>query len=101
MKHLVKIDEDLRDLVPGYLQNRRDELKTIVGLLEKGDFAGLKAIGHKLRGSGGGYGLDFLTEAGERIEGSAKAKDKAALTTQAAEVKDFLDTLEIEFVPMD
>jgi HPt (histidine-containing phosphotransfer) domain-containing protein len=99
MKHLVKIDEDLRDLVPGYLQNRRDELKTIAGLLEKGDFAGLKAIGHKLRGSGGGYGLDFLTELGARLEASAIAADKPALTAQAAELKDFLENLEIEYVP--
>ncbi|MGD9643333.1 MAG: Hpt domain-containing protein [Elusimicrobiales bacterium] len=101
MKYKVKIDRDLADLIPMYLQGRRDELPVIASLLEKGDFAGLKTIGHKLHGSGGGFGLDFLTELGVRMENSAAAADKAALAAQAGELKEFIENLEIEYVPMD
>ncbi len=97
----IKVDADLKDLMPVYLQGRRDELPVIVLLLAKGDFAGLKAIGHKLHGSGGGFGLDFLTELGVRMEKSAAGCDKAQLAAQAAELKEFLETLEIEYVPVE
>ncbi len=97
----IKVDADLKDLMPVYLQGRRDELPLIAALLEKGDFAGLKAIGHKLHGSGGGFGLDYLTELGRRMENSAANCEKAALSAQAAELKEFIKNLEIEYVPMD
>ncbi len=99
MKKIIKVDADLADLLPGYLQNRRDELAVIAGLLKEGQFKELRSIGHKLHGSGGGVGLDFLTELGRRMEVSAEACDGAALAAQAGELKEFLDSVEIEFVP--
>jgi HPt (histidine-containing phosphotransfer) domain-containing protein len=101
MKKIIKVDAELRELMPAYLRGRHEDLASIHALLEAGDFDALWGIAHKLRGSGGGFGLDFLTALGERMEVSAKAADKAALTAQAAELKDFLETLEIEFVPLD
>ena len=101
MKRIIKVDSDLAELMPAYLKNRREELARISSLLETGDFAALQVIGHKMHGTGGGYGLDLLTDLGARMENSAQAGDKAALTAQAAELKDFLDSAEIEFVPGD
>ncbi|MBI5744718.1 MAG: Hpt domain-containing protein [Elusimicrobia bacterium] len=99
-KQIIKVDEDLKDLVPLYLQNWTGQLDVISALLEKNDFKELKAIGHKLHGSGGGFGFDFLTELGKRMELSALACDKAALTAQAGELKDYLGAIEVEYVPM-
>lgn len=101
MKKIIKVDADLAGLIPAYLQNRRDDLARIPVLLEAGDLDALRVIGHKMRGSGGGFGLDFLTEVGTRMETSAKAGDKAALAAQAAELKDFLESVEIQFVPAE
>jgi len=99
MKKIIKVDADLADLMPVYLKSRREELARIQALLEAGDMDALQVIGHKMHGSGGGYGLDILTDLGARMENSAQAGDKAALAAQAAELKDFLDSVEIEFVP--
>ncbi len=101
MKKIIKVDIELRELMPVYLETRREELGRISALLEAGDFDALWVVGHKLHGSGGGFGLDFISELGERMEASAKAADKAAVTAQAAELKDFLESIEIEFVPLD
>ncbi len=99
MKNIIKVDADLAALMPVYLRNRREELVRIQALLEAGDMGALQVIGHKMHGSGGGYGLDLLTDLGARMESSAQAGDKAALTAQAAEMKVFLDSVEIQFVP--
>ena len=101
MKQVIKIDADLEELFPVYLKSKRDELARIPLLLETGDLDAVRVIGHKMRGSGGGYGLDFLTDLGERMENSASAGDKTALAAQAAELKDFLDSLVIEFVRIE
>lgn len=101
MKKIIKVDIELKELMPAYLQSRREELGRIPALLEAGDFDALWVVGHKLHGSGGGFGLDFISELGERMEASAKAADKAAVTAQAAELKEFLGSVEIEFVPLD
>lgn len=98
MKTIIEVDAELADLIPGYLQNRRDELVRIYELLEAGDFGALWGIAHKLHGSGGGFGLDFLTELGERMEMAAKAGDKAGLSAQTAELKEFLGAVEVKFV---
>lgn len=101
MKKIIKVDEDLKELMPGYLLSRRGDVVRIAELLEAGDFDSLWTIGHKLHGSGGGFGLDFITETGARLEKAAKARDKSALKAEAAGLKDFLDSVEIEFVPLD
>lgn len=101
MKKIIKVDADLAELMPTYLESRREELVRVAALLEAGDFDALWVIGHKLHGSGGGFGLDSLTEIGTRMEKAAKARDKAALAAQAAELKDFLDTVEVQYVPAE
>jgi len=95
MKRVIEVDADLIELIPLYLQNRRDEVPQFNALLDAGNYAALWGIAHKLHGSGGGFGFDFLTELGVRMEESAKSCDKAALCAQAAELKDFLDSVEV------
>lgn len=99
MKTIIRVDAELAEILPAYLQHRREELARLPALLQAGSFGEVQAIGHKLRGSGGGYGLDLLTEIGGRMENAAKAKDGAALAAQVAELKEFLESVEIEFGP--
>lgn len=99
MKRIIRVDAELAEIIPAYLQHRREELARLPALLQAGSFDEVRVIGHKLRGSGGGYGLDPLTEIGERMENAAKAKDKTALAAQAAELAEFIESVQIEFVP--
>lgn len=96
-KTVIVVDAELADLMPGYLSNRKEELEKLPALLRSGDFEQLKSIGHRLRGSGGGFGLDFLTELGRRMEESGAAGDRSALERQTDELKAFLEGLQIEF----
>jgi len=96
-KNIIKVDPDLKDLVPVYLENTREHLAAMPQLLKEGRFDDLWAVGHKLHGSGGGYGLDFLTGLGERLEAAAKKRDKPAIEAQIKELADFLDSLIIEY----
>jgi len=96
-KYLISVDKDLQDIVPGYLETRRRELPELLALHAAGDLDALRKIGHKLAGSGGGYGFDRLSELGRQVETLALAGDAGGVGACLAEIKDYLENLEVVY----
>lgn len=95
-KIIVHIDdEDILELAPGYLANRRKDLATLRDTLARRDFEVLYALGHKMKGSGGGYGFERITGIGGDLESAAKAQDAQAVERVIAELQDYLNRVEI------
>lgn len=95
--NIVRIDKDLEDLIPGYLERRQGDVASILKALEKSDNEAIRIIGHTMKGSGGGYGLDRITEIGRYIEGAAKSGDREEILRQVDELSDFLSSLKVVF----
>ncbi len=91
----VTVDEDLLDIIPGYLDGRRADVATIRSLVEAGDFEQARVLGHRMKGSGGGYGFEAITEIGLRIEMAAKSAEGDAILAALDALADFLDRVEI------
>lgn len=87
---LVRADERLRAVIPGYLESRRKDVETILAALERSDFASIAALGHKMCGTGAGYGFTPVTELGIALEQAAKEKDSAGIREHAAELSRYL-----------
>ncbi|MBI3592277.1 MAG: Hpt domain-containing protein [Nitrospirae bacterium] len=85
-KIIVHIDADLEALIPGFLQNRREDIKSILTALEVGDYQTIRILGHSMKGTGGGYGFDAISQIGYSIE-------KAATDRNAGEIKKLISTL--------
>jgi HPt (histidine-containing phosphotransfer) domain-containing protein len=94
-KNIVRVDRELQDLIPGYLENRQHDIAAITQALEIEDFALIQSLGHSMKGSGGGYGFDAITGIGLLIEEAAKARDRAKVQTQVAALEEYLASLEI------
>ncbi len=94
-KITVQVDRELQDLVPGYLQNRREDARTLQRSLSEKDFETMRILGHSMKGSGGGYGFDGITEIGEKIEAGAKNCDEEELRLWTAELVHYLDGIEV------
>ncbi|MBU1611328.1 MAG: Hpt domain-containing protein [Proteobacteria bacterium] len=77
-KHRVSVDADLSDIMPRFIEIRHEELGQIQEALAQGDAARVTFLGHRLKGSGGAYGLDELTRFGAEIEVFARAGDLKA-----------------------
>ena len=73
--YTFKIDPDLKELIPDYIEKRRGELSELKTLLENLDYPSIQKIGHKLRGSAGSYGFPILSETGKEIEEGAHDQD--------------------------
>lgn len=93
----VSIDPELKDMAPGYIENRKKELPVLLALSASGDLDALRKAGHKLAGSGGGYGFDRLSELGKELETLARAGDSPGVADCLERLKDYLGNLEIVY----
>lgn len=77
---IVRVNEDLEDLIPGFFENRR------------------KDIGHGLKGVGGSYGFDMVSNLGRQMEQAARTKNAGEIRRLIAELKDYLAKVKVVFV---
>lgn len=96
-KFIAMVDEDLRDLIPGYMENRRKDITEILTALDRDDFEIIRSLGHKIKGSGGGYGFDEITEIGRACEDAAKQSHAQKVREQVNRLQVYLDNVEIVF----
>ena len=91
----VTIDPDLADLVSGFLDNRRRDVAKLEALLASGNFADIRLIGHSMKGSGGGYGFDQITEIGDVLERAALAADETMIRGGIERLADYLARVDV------
>ena len=86
----VVIDPDLVELIPGFLNNRRRDVDVLREAVAKADYNTARIIGHSMKGAGGGYGFQPITEFGDAIEVAALAADGAQILAAATLLEDYL-----------
>jgi HPt (histidine-containing phosphotransfer) domain-containing protein len=94
----VEIEKDLTEIIPDFLNNRRMDIDIIDKSLESGDFEAIGRVGHKMKGSGGGYGFERITEIGAGIEVFAKNKNIDKIKELSLELSDYLEAIDVVFV---
>ena len=96
-KIVVIVDVDLEDLIPGFLENRKKELTTLRAALGEANYQSIQSIGHSMKGVGGGYGFDGITELGRDLESAAKNQDRDGLAALVEKYADYLDRIEVKY----
>ncbi|MBV8553476.1 MAG: response regulator [Acidobacteriaceae bacterium] len=88
------VDSRLQKALPRYLEGRRNDIQVLSMALERADYEKIGSIGHKMHGSGGGYGLDEITAIGKRLELAADRQNKEEIEEQIAQLSRYLDRIE-------
>ncbi|MDD5094656.1 MAG: Hpt domain-containing protein [Dehalococcoidia bacterium] len=96
-KITIIVEKDLEDLVPGFLKNRRSDVKAMTEALAQGDFDKIRILGHSMKGSGGGYGFDAVTDIGRAIEIAAKESATEDLQKWIRELDVYLDRITVVY----
>ena len=91
------VDPDLADLIPGFIENRRKDLRAIAEAMAQGDIEQIRRIGHTMKGVGGGYGFDAITEFGEVLEQGATALDMEAMKRTVIELREYLERIVVVY----
>ena len=94
---LIKVDADLVDLIPNYLKNLHANLEEIKEHFYNGDLSACQRLGHNLKGSGGSYGFDFISEMGAAIEADAKSGRGLNVIQHVSSLGDYLNRLDIKY----
>lgn len=95
---IVRVDADLKEIVPGFIQNRRQDIVAMETFLYEKNYEAIRLLGHSMKGAGTSYGFHFISEIGKAIEAAAKAGSAQIIAQKKTELKDFLDGVQIEFV---
>lgn len=96
-KIIVTVDADLEDLIPGFLENRKKDIKSLREALASNKVETLRSIGHSLKGVGGGYGFTGLSEIGAAIENQAKSGGTDGIGALIDKMADYLERVAIVY----
>lgn len=96
-KIVISVDSDLEDLVPGFMENRRQDVVSIKDAVERDDLETIRVLGHSMKGSGGGYGFDEISKIGRAIEEAAEATDPDEIRKQADDLASYLDKVKVVY----
>ena len=93
----VTVEGDLQDLIPNFLQRRHDDVARLYEALSVSDFEAIRIIGHSMKGTGGGYGFDGISEIGAAIEEAAKASALDSVQAGVERLVDYLARVQVTF----
>ncbi len=94
---IVEVDIDLEELIPGYLQNRQNDIEAIREALSGEDFESIQRMGHTMKGSGGGYGFDFISAVGLHLEEGANETSVEKIQDALKNLCDFLERVDVVY----
>lgn len=93
----VEISRDLEGIVPIFLGNRKKDARTLRDALVKQDFRTVQTLGHRMKGDGGGFGFDRITEIGAAMERAAKLEDRLTIEQHIGQLEDFLKRVTVVY----
>ena len=94
----VEIDRDFDTVAPEYLSSRCSECRLILDLLADDRFDDIRIIGHRMKGTGGSYGFDGISEIGERLEAAALAHNADAIRLAVSSLQAYLEGVVVDYV---
>jgi HPt (histidine-containing phosphotransfer) domain-containing protein len=97
-KFIVYLDSEIREIIPVFLEHRTRDVQTIRAALAEKDFEAVQVLGHKMKGTGSGYGFDGISEIGGKLEQAAKNLDLPTIQELINKLAYYLDNIEIIWV---
>ena len=97
-KMVLRVSAEFEGLMPSFLDNRRQDLGQIAQAMTRGDFETIRAIGHGIKGAGGTYSLDPISEIGRGLEQAAARRDAGQVDLHRQALQRFLEHIQVEYV---
>jgi HPt (histidine-containing phosphotransfer) domain-containing protein len=91
---LVRAEPKFADRTPAYLQNCRQNAIAMLDALDRVDFETVTILGHQMRGSGGAYGFQAITDIGAALQEAGESADTDASRKWLGELSSYLDRVE-------
>ncbi len=96
-KKTVFVDSELKEIIPGFLDDWKEEVKFMWEALEKGDYETILKLGHDMKGIGGACGFDAITDMGRSLEEAAKVMDQEVIGKTLDKLSSYLKRVEVVY----
>jgi CheY-like chemotaxis protein len=90
----LRVKHKFADRIPAYLQNCRQNVIVMREALDRVDFETVTSLGHQMRGSGGAYGFQAITDIGAALQQAAESADTDVSRKWVGELSSYLDGVE-------
>lgn len=90
----VRTNAKFADLIPVFLQHCRQNAVVMRHALDRRDFETVERLGHGMKGAGGSYGFQPITDIGAALERAAESADHGASRKWLGELSTYLDRVE-------
>lgn len=94
---IVHIDASFEPLMPRFMANRKKEIMTMREALTGNDFETVRSVAHGMKGVGGSYGFDRITELAAIIEQAAKSAEATTITHQLQTLEWYMNNVQITY----
>ncbi len=94
---VVRPDPDLADLIPSFMQNRRNELAELQTARERGDYEFIRRMSHTWKGICRPYGFVHLETLSRSLEEAGEREDATDVATIVSEMGSYLDNVRIVY----
>jgi HPt (histidine-containing phosphotransfer) domain-containing protein len=84
----AQVPMELLHLIPGFLERREKEIIDLEHLLAERNYTAIKDLGHRLKGTGAGYGFVALSDLGRVLETAAKSENGAEIRATLDQLAD-------------
>jgi hypothetical protein len=92
------VERVLEPLIERYMSGRREDIEAIRQHPDPGDLEDVRVRGHQMKGSGGGYGFDEISEIGAGLEEAAECRDTRAVAELIGRLEHYMDTVEVRYL---
>ena len=96
-REIVLVDASFESLVPRFLANRQADLQVLDAAHASRDFETLRTLAHKIKGAGGSYGFDRVSEIAATVEQAAKAADASTVAAALEKLRAHLEHVEVVY----
>ena len=97
IRSIYEDDPDMLEIVREFAAELPDRIAELASKLEAGQLRELQTMAHQLKGAGGGYGFDQVTDAAAVLEQALKDEDGAERVQDCC--RTLCDTLRAVEVP--
>jgi PAS domain S-box-containing protein len=94
---VVRANPKFTDLIPGFLQNRRHDVIAMLDALDRSDYETVGSLGHGMKGAGGSWGFQGITDIGAALEQAAESADDETSRKWVGELSRYLERVEVVY----
>lgn len=92
------VDRDIRDLIPGFLRNRAQEVRALRQAIADEDVRRLEHLACRMYGVGNPYGFRQVTTFGKQLRESCAAQDLDEAAEIVAQYEQYLSEVTVTYV---